>query len=101
MDWGQVELNPKVVHAVKRANVKTFREVLSLSGPDLQRLTKLSHADVHHLQKTVAAAVQTDRAVTALQLYRGECPSRTAPETESGLPCHGLSAEGGIPCRVS
>ncbi|MBN3282655.1 XRCC3 protein, partial [Polyodon spathula] len=51
MDWHQVELNPQVVHAVKRANVKTFREVLSLSGPDLQRLAKLSHADVHHLQK--------------------------------------------------
>ncbi|RXM90739.1 DNA repair protein XRCC3 [Acipenser ruthenus] len=66
MDWDQVELNPKVVHAVKRANVKTFREVLSLSGPDLQRLTKLSHADVHHLQKTVAAAVQTDPAVTGI-----------------------------------
>ncbi|KAK1150371.1 DNA repair protein XRCC3 [Acipenser oxyrinchus oxyrinchus] len=78
MDWGQVELNPKVVHAVKRANVKTFREVLSLSGPDLQRLTKLSHADVHHLQKTVAAAVQTDRAVTGIVSKRCSCIGENA-----------------------
>ncbi|MBN3287436.1 XRCC3 protein, partial [Polyodon spathula] len=98
MDWDQVELNPKVVHAVKRANVKTFREVLSLSGPDLQRLTKLSQADVHHLQKTVAAAIQGDPAVTALQLYRGECPFLDQRQKLSlGCPVMDSLLRGGIP----
>ncbi|XP_066550092.1 DNA repair protein XRCC3 [Amia ocellicauda] len=98
MDWEQLELNPRVVAAVKRARVRTAREILSLSGPDLQRLTRLSQADVHHLHLTVAAAYRPGLPVTALQLLRGECPS-LEPGRRLTLGCPVLDGllRGGVP----
>ncbi|XP_069772622.1 DNA repair protein XRCC3 isoform X2 [Narcine bancroftii] len=64
MDWDQLDLNPKVVAAVKKANIQSMKEILNLSGPDLQRLTKLSSRDVQYLCKTVAVAIKNDPIVT-------------------------------------
>uniref|UniRef100_V9KPM9 X-ray repair complementing defective repair in Chinese hamster cells 3 n=1 Tax=Callorhinchus milii TaxID=7868 RepID=V9KPM9_CALMI len=98
MDWDQLVLNPKVVAAVRRANIQSIKEILSLSGPDLQRLTKLSLTDVQHLHKTVAAAVKTNPVVTVLQIYKGECPFPTQNQRLSlGCPVLDLLLGGGIP----
>ncbi|XP_028921669.1 DNA repair protein XRCC3 [Ornithorhynchus anatinus] len=70
MDWDQLELNPKVIAAVKKAQINSAREVLNLSVPDLQRLTKLSSLDVQRLLKTVALALRRNTVVTALHMYQ-------------------------------
>ncbi|KAM4632796.1 DNA repair protein XRCC3 isoform 1-T2 [Polymixia lowei] len=100
MDWEQLELNPRIIAAVKKADFRSAREILSVSGPDLQRLTRLSQSDVQQLQAAVAASYRRHPPVTALQLYRGECP-----RLESGhrltLSCPVLDAllRGGLPLR--
>ncbi|XP_059814531.1 DNA repair protein XRCC3 isoform X3 [Hypanus sabinus] len=98
MDWWQLDLNPKVVVAVRKANFHSMKEILKLSGPDLQRLTKLSNRDVHYLHKTVAAAIKSDPVVTALQIYNGQCPFPTQNQRLSmGCPVLDLLLGGGIP----
>ncbi|XP_067895112.1 DNA repair protein XRCC3 [Heterodontus francisci] len=98
MDWGQLDVNPKVVTAVRRANIQSIKEILCLSGPDLQRLTKLSRSDVQYLHKTIAAAIKCDPVVTALQIYNGECPFPTQNQKLSmGCPVLDLLLGGGIP----
>ncbi|XP_074069308.1 DNA repair protein XRCC3 isoform X4 [Macrotis lagotis] len=66
MDWDQLELNPKVIAAIKKAKLKSIKEVLHLSGPDLQRLTKLSNTDVQHLLKTVSLALRNNCVLTGV-----------------------------------
>ncbi|XP_020826792.1 DNA repair protein XRCC3 isoform X2 [Phascolarctos cinereus] len=66
MDWDQLELNPKVITAIKKAKLKSIKEVLHLSGPDLQRLTKLSSIDVQHLLKTVSLALRNNCVLTGV-----------------------------------
>ncbi|XP_041069845.1 DNA repair protein XRCC3 isoform X3 [Carcharodon carcharias] len=98
MDWAQLDVNPKVVAAVRRANIQSIKEILCLSGSDLQRLTKLSSSDVRYLHKTVAAVVKSDPVVTALQMYNGECPFPTQNRKLSmGCPVLDLLLGGGIP----
>ncbi|XP_072895857.1 DNA repair protein XRCC3 isoform X2 [Hemitrygon akajei] len=98
MDWWQLDLSPKVVVAVRKANFHSMKEILKLSGPDLQRLTKLSNRDVHYLHKTVAAAIKSDPVVTALQIYNGQCPFPTQNQRLSmGCPVLDLLLGGGIP----
>lgn len=41
-----------------------MKEILNLSGADLQRLTQLSSTDVHYLLKTVSGALRKNSAVT-------------------------------------
>nr|XP_046147762.1 DNA repair protein XRCC3 isoform X1 [Oncorhynchus gorbuscha] len=98
MDWEQLELNPRIIAAVKKANVKSAREILSLSGPDLQRLTHLSKSDVQHLHTAVAISYRRHSPVTALQVHRGECPS-LEPGHKLSLACPVLDAllRGGVP----
>ncbi|CAL8315213.1 unnamed protein product [Lota lota] len=74
MSLEQLELNPRIIIAVKNANIGAAGDILKFSGPDLQRLTRLSVSDVHHLQTAVAAMFRKNPPVSALQLYRGECP---------------------------
>ncbi|XP_048394218.1 DNA repair protein XRCC3 isoform X3 [Stegostoma tigrinum] len=98
MDWSHLDLNPKVVAAVKQANIQSMKEILCLSGPDLQRLTKLSSSDVQYLHKTVAATIKSDPVVTALQVYNGECPFPTQNQKLStGCPVVDSLLGGGIP----
>ncbi|MEE6493805.1 hypothetical protein FKM82_016945 [Ascaphus truei] len=64
MDWEQLDVNPKVVAAVKKANIKSATDILTFSGPDLQRMTKLSSPDVHHLQNVVSAVLRKGSGTT-------------------------------------
>uniref|UniRef100_A0A8C3B8D0 DNA repair protein XRCC3 n=1 Tax=Cairina moschata TaxID=8855 RepID=A0A8C3B8D0_CAIMO len=70
MDWEQLELNPRVVAALRKADIKSIKEVLNLSGADLQRLMKLSSADAECLLKTVSHSLRRNCMLTALQLYQ-------------------------------
>lgn len=98
MDWWRLDLNPKVVAAVRKANIQSMKEILSLSGSDLQRLTKLSNRDVQYLHKTVAVATKSDPVVTALQMYNGQCPFPTQNQRLSmGCPILDLLLRDGIP----
>ncbi|KAK0130755.1 DNA repair protein XRCC3 [Merluccius polli] len=75
MSLDQLELNPRIITAVKKANIGSAGDVLKFSGPDLQRLTRLSVSDVQRLRTAVAAALCRDSPpVSALRLHRGECP---------------------------
>ncbi|XP_076611931.1 DNA repair protein XRCC3 [Chaetodon auriga] len=73
MDWDQLELHPRIVAAVRRAKLKSVKEVWSFPGLDLQRLTGLSRSDFQQLLAAAAAACRRRPPVPALLLHRGEC----------------------------
>ncbi|XP_039111739.1 DNA repair protein XRCC3 isoform X2 [Hyaena hyaena] len=52
------------------AKLKSVKEVLHFSGPDLQRLTGLSSLDVQHLLRTASLHVRGGSIVTALHLHQ-------------------------------
>ncbi|XP_056284834.1 DNA repair protein XRCC3 [Pseudoliparis swirei] len=70
MDRHLMELHPRVIAAVRRARLQSFREVLSVSSPDLQRLTGLSASDVQQLLTTAATGCRRHPPVPALLLHR-------------------------------
>ncbi|KAG5857700.1 DNA repair protein XRCC3 isoform X1 [Anguilla rostrata] len=103
MDWEQLEVNPRIISAVKKANLKAAREILSLSGADLQRLTRLSLCDVQILQTAAAGVHRKAPPTTALQLYQGECPA-LEPGHRLTLGCPVLDSllRGGVPlCGIT
>ncbi|XP_054423744.1 DNA repair protein XRCC3 [Pteronotus mesoamericanus] len=69
MDLDHLDLNPRVIAAVKKAKLSSPKEVLHFSGPDLQRLTGLSGPDLQHLLRTVSLHLRGSSAVTALDLH--------------------------------
>ncbi|XP_055572454.1 DNA repair protein XRCC3 isoform X5 [Falco cherrug] len=96
MNWEQFDLNPKVVAALKKADIKSIKEILNLSGADLQRLMKLSSADIQCLLKTVSHALRRNSMLTALQLYQDHL---TSQHQKLSLGCSVLDnlLKGGIP----
>ncbi|XP_035957565.2 DNA repair protein XRCC3 isoform X1 [Halichoerus grypus] len=70
MDLDQLDLNPRIIAAVKKAKLKSVKEVLHFSGPDLQRLTRLPSLDVQHLLRTASSHLQGSRVCTALHLHQ-------------------------------
>ncbi|XP_016070400.1 PREDICTED: DNA repair protein XRCC3 isoform X2 [Miniopterus natalensis] len=69
MDLDQLDLNPRITAAIKKAKLKSIKEVLHFSGPDLQRLTGLSGPDVQHLLRTVSSHLRGSGVFTALDLH--------------------------------
>ncbi|NXH18045.1 XRCC3 protein, partial [Bucco capensis] len=98
MDWDQFDLNPKVVAALKKADIKSVKEILNLSGADLQRLIKLSSADIQCLLKTVSYTLRRNSMLTALQLYQDK-DHLTSQHQKLSLGCSVLDTllKGGIP----
>ncbi|NWR31571.1 XRCC3 protein, partial [Tachuris rubrigastra] len=98
MDWDQFDLNPRTVAALRKADIKSVKEILNLSGADLQRLTKLSGADVQCLLKTVSGTLRRNSMVTALQLYQDK-DHLTSQSQKLSLGCSVLDnlLKGGIP----
>uniref|UniRef100_G3UMW5 X-ray repair cross complementing 3 n=1 Tax=Loxodonta africana TaxID=9785 RepID=G3UMW5_LOXAF len=70
MDVDQLDLNPRIVAAVKKAKLQSAREVLRLSGPDLQRLTGLSGIDARRVLQAASLGLRGSGVFTALQLYQ-------------------------------
>ncbi|XP_006765952.1 PREDICTED: DNA repair protein XRCC3 [Myotis davidii] len=82
MDLDQLDLNPRIIAAAKKAKLKSMQEVLHFSGPDLQRLTGLSGPDVQHLLRTVCSHLRGGSLCTvALQL----CLAVQLPRRLGGL----------------
>ncbi|XP_032338674.1 DNA repair protein XRCC3 isoform X3 [Camelus ferus] len=70
MDLDQLDLNPRIIAAVKKAKLKSVKEVLRFSGPDLQRVTSLSGPDVQYLLRTASSHLRGSSVSTALHLYQ-------------------------------
>ncbi|NXB69969.1 XRCC3 protein, partial [Donacobius atricapilla] len=98
MDWDQFDLNPKTIAALKKADIKSVKEVLNLSGADLQRLMKLSTADIQCLLRTVSHTLRRNSMLTALQLYQDK-DHFTSQHQKLSLGCSVLDnlLKGGIP----
>ncbi|KPP59839.1 hypothetical protein Z043_122206, partial [Scleropages formosus] len=93
-----LELNPRIINAVKKANLRSARDILSLSDSDLQRLTHLSASNVRSVRSAVALACRSrSPAVTALQLYRGERPAlEPGHKLTTGCPALDSLLRGGV-----
>ncbi|XP_067151147.1 DNA repair protein XRCC3 isoform X2 [Apteryx mantelli] len=98
MDWDQFDLNPKVIAALKKADIKSVKEILNLSEADLQRLMKLSSADIQYLLKTISRTLRKNSMLTALQLYQDK-HHLTSQHQKLSLGCSVLDnlLKGGIP----
>ncbi|RLW10485.1 hypothetical protein DV515_00001926 [Chloebia gouldiae] len=98
MDWDQFDLNPKTIAALKKADIKSVKEILNLSGADLQRLMKLPSADIQCLLKTVSHTLRRNSMLTALQLYQDK-DHFTSQHQKLSLGCSVLDnlLKGGIP----
>ncbi|XP_074472476.1 DNA repair protein XRCC3 [Sebastes fasciatus] len=98
MDWDQLELNPRIITAVRRAKLKSVRDVLCLSGPDLQRHTGLSRSDVQQLLTAAATICRRHPPIPALQLHREECRRfESGPRLSVGCPVLDELLRGGLP----
>ncbi|XP_022108570.1 DNA repair protein XRCC3-like [Acanthaster planci] len=69
-----LELNPRILAAVRKANLVSFPAILNLSSADVERRTKLSANDVRILLQTISRRVFKNPSATALELYQGTCP---------------------------
>ncbi|NWS26991.1 XRCC3 protein, partial [Polioptila caerulea] len=98
MDWDQFDLNPRTIAALKKADIKSVKEILNLSGADLQRLMKLSSADIQCLLRTVSHTLRRNCMLTALQLYQDK-DHFTSQHQKLSLGCSVLDSllKGGIP----
>ncbi|XP_045916579.1 DNA repair protein XRCC3 isoform X1 [Micropterus dolomieu] len=93
MDWDQLDLHPRITAAVRRANVRSVREALCVSGPDLQRLTGLSRSDTQQLLAAAATACRRHPPTPALLLRGGESGLRLSV----GCPVLDQLLRGGFP----
>ncbi|XP_076464166.1 DNA repair protein XRCC3-like [Babylonia areolata] len=69
---GDLEINPRIITAVKNAGFHDGRAVMNLSSAEVERLTGLSVADVTHLKDVISQTVLGQSAVTCLQLWQAE-----------------------------
>ncbi|VFV19820.1 dna repair protein xrcc3-like [Lynx pardinus] len=98
MDLDQLDLNPRITTAVKKAKLKSIKEVLHFSGPDLQRLTGLSSLDVQHLLRTASLHLRGSSVFTALHLHRQKKRFPTQHQRLSlGCPVLDGLLRGGLP----
>ncbi|XP_047243005.1 DNA repair protein XRCC3 isoform X2 [Girardinichthys multiradiatus] len=98
MSWDHLQLKPQIISAVQRAQLKSVREILCVSGPDLQKRTGLSRSDVQELLHAAATASRTHQPVTALQLQRGECHRlESGLRLGTGCPVLDQLLRGGLP----
>ncbi|XP_060037142.1 DNA repair protein XRCC3 isoform X5 [Erinaceus europaeus] len=108
MDLEQLDLNPRIIAALKKARLMSVRQLLHFSGPDLQRLTGLSDPDIRHLLRAAASQLRGSSGFTALQLFQQRerfpaqhrrlslgCPVLDAV-LGGGLPLEGVTELAGI-----
>ncbi|KAM8921743.1 DNA repair protein XRCC3 [Pelodytes ibericus] len=98
MDWDQLQLSSRIKAAVNQANLNSARSILTLSIPELQKLTRLCVADVNSLQKAVAAVLRKNTMVTAMQMFSDQIQF-PAQHQKLSLGCKVLDRllKGGIP----
>ncbi|XP_077442897.1 DNA repair protein XRCC3 isoform X1 [Stigmatopora argus] len=87
----QLDLHPRIIGALNKAGVRSVRDVLHVSAPDLQRLTSLSAGDVCHL---LTAAALHCRPRRPLPVLRAE---ETGATLSLGCPLLDGLLRGGLP----
>uniref|UniRef100_A0A8C8Z812 DNA repair protein n=1 Tax=Prolemur simus TaxID=1328070 RepID=A0A8C8Z812_PROSS len=70
MDLDLLDLNPRIIAAIKKARLRSVKEILHFSGPDLQRVTALSSLDVRHVLRAASLHLRGGGVLTALHLHR-------------------------------
>ncbi|XP_075859802.1 DNA repair protein XRCC3 isoform X3 [Microcebus murinus] len=70
MDLDLLDLNPRIIAAIKKARLRSVKEVLHFSGPDLQRVTALSTLDVRRVLRAASLHLRGGSVLTALHLHR-------------------------------
>ncbi|XP_077366451.1 DNA repair protein XRCC3 isoform X2 [Festucalex cinctus] len=94
--WRQLDLHPRIISAVDKAGIRSVRAVLCMSGPDLQRLTSLSAADVRRLLTAAALLCRPRRPLPVLAAGESElrlslgCPVLDGL-LRGGLPVGGIT----------
>ncbi|XP_012326601.1 DNA repair protein XRCC3 isoform X1 [Aotus nancymaae] len=98
MDLDLLDLNPRIIAAIKKAKLKSVKEVLHFSGPDLKRLTNLSSPEVWHLLRTASLHLRGSSILTALHLHQQK-ERFPAQHQRLSLGCPVLDAllRGGLP----
>ncbi|KAK2508652.1 hypothetical protein MC885_008601 [Smutsia gigantea] len=98
MSLDELDLNPRILAAVKKAKLKSVKEVLHFSGPDLQRLTSLSGPDVQYLLRMASSHLRGSSVFTALHLQQ-QPESFPAQHQRLSLGCPVLDRllRGGLP----
>lgn len=98
MDLDRLDLNPRIIAAVKKAKLRSVKEVLHFSGPDLQRRTHLSSPDVRLLLRAAALLLRGHSMCTALRLLRQEGPfPEQCQRLSLGCPVLDVLLRGGLP----
>ncbi|KAF7651310.1 hypothetical protein LDENG_00112910 [Lucifuga dentata] len=97
MDRKQLEVNPRIRAALRTAKLKSVRDILSVSGPDLQCLTGLSHTDVQQLLTAASKACRGRLPTPALHLQHGECGLGSSVRLSLGCPVLDGLLRGGLP----
>ncbi|KAM8831712.1 DNA repair protein XRCC3 isoform 3-T3 [Spinachia spinachia] len=92
-EMDQLELNPRIIAAVSRAHLKSAREVLCVSGPDLQRLTGLSSSDVQQLLIAAATSCRHHPPTAAHELH---CKFNAGLRLSVGCPVLNQLLRGGL-----
>ncbi|XP_054617646.1 DNA repair protein XRCC3 isoform X2 [Dunckerocampus dactyliophorus] len=96
--WRQLELHPRIISALGRADVKSVRDVLCMSGPDLQRLTSLSASDVQQLLTSASLACRRQGPLPALVLHQREGHTlESGFRLSTGCPLLDRLLRGGLP----
>ncbi|XP_036095087.1 DNA repair protein XRCC3 isoform X3 [Rousettus aegyptiacus] len=98
MDLDQLDLNPRIIAAIKKAKLNSVKEVLHFSGPDLQRLTGLSGPDVQRLLRAASSHLRGSGVLTALDLLQQQARFPTQHRRLSlGCPVLDGLLGGGLP----
>ncbi|KAM9202311.1 DNA repair protein XRCC3 [Dugong dugon] len=98
MDVDQLDLNPRIIAAIKKAQLRSAREVLHLSGPDLQRLTGLSAVDARRVLQAASQCLRGSDVFTALQVYQQKAQFPGQHQRLSlGCPVLDCLLRGGLP----
>lgn len=98
---GDLEINPRIVAAVKRVGLNNAEAVLNLSGPEIERLTALSTSDITQLKDAVSEAVMCMYPpTTALELWKQSCSSKSPfQKLSTGCPVLDRYLRGGVLTR--
>ncbi|XP_006879225.1 PREDICTED: DNA repair protein XRCC3, partial [Elephantulus edwardii] len=87
-----------VLAAVSKSKLRSARDLLHLSGPDLQRLTGLSATDARRALQAAALSLRGGHILTALQLYQQEARFPAQHQRLSlGCPVLDRLLRGGLP----
>ncbi|KAL8585130.1 hypothetical protein ACOMHN_013146 [Nucella lapillus] len=94
---GDLDVNPRIITAVKNAGYHDGRKILNLPSAELERLTGLSAGDVTQLKDVIAQAVLGHRAITGLEMWKVESNEKTCSRRLStGCPLLDQALRGGL-----